>query len=234
MSTRTRTVRRRRAQRGSGELLREEIIVAAKKLLAETSNADDVSMRAVADAVGVTSPSLYLHFADKDQLLAAVVADVFGELDAAMVDGAAEETSPLGRLRAFGLAYVRFAVAHPEQYRLATMDPCPAPPPEVDEVLASSAFAHFNQTVIECIEAGIFAADDPLPITFDLWAAAHGAAALLIAKSYLPWGGAEEFADRVLCAAAIGHAVVGLFDGPPTSEDITAWLAAQPRGTRAR
>ena len=48
------TAKRRRASRGSGEQLREDIIVATKKLLAEAASSDDVSIRAVADAVGVT------------------------------------------------------------------------------------------------------------------------------------------------------------------------------------
>ena len=78
-------VRRARARRGSGDLLREEIVTAAKRLLADADRADDVPMRAVAEAVGVTTPSIYLHFADKQELLSAVVADVFGELDDAMV-----------------------------------------------------------------------------------------------------------------------------------------------------
>src|SRR3954468_6268363 len=101
------TTKRRRASRGAGEQLREEIIVAAKKLLAESGRAEDMSIRKVADAVGVTSPSIYLHFADKNDLLGAVVADVFRELDDAMISGAAEETTPLGRLRAYGLSYIR-------------------------------------------------------------------------------------------------------------------------------
>jgi AcrR family transcriptional regulator len=219
--------KRRRAVRGSGEQLRDEIVVATKKLLSDAGHADDVSVRAVADAVGVTPPSIYLHFADKNELLGAVVADVFRELDDAMVSGAAEEATPLGRLRAYGMSYIRFAVAHPEHYRLATMDPCPRPNIEVDEVLRSSAFEHFNQTVRDCIAAGIFAADDPLPITFDLWAAAHGVASLVIAKPYLPWGELDVFADRALCAAAAGHVVTSFFDEVPTPERLTAWIATQ-------
>lgn len=226
--------KRRRATRGSGEQLREDIIVAAKKLLADSGRADDVSIRAVADAVGVTSPSIYLHFADKSELLGAVVADVFRELDDSMLAGAAEEKTPLGRLRAFGMSYVRFAVTHPEHYRLAAMDPCPQPNIEVDEVLRSSAFEHFNATVVECIAADIFAGDDPLPITFDLWSAAHGVASLVIAKPYLPWGDIDEFADRVLCAAAAGHAVASLFDEALTPDTMTSWISAQRRSQRRR
>ncbi|HWB66778.1 MAG TPA: TetR/AcrR family transcriptional regulator [Mycobacteriales bacterium] len=204
MTTATRSVsRRRRAPRGSGEQLRVEIITAARRLLAEAGDADAVSMRAVADAVGVTSPSLYLHFADKDALIAAVVADVFTELDAAMLEAADGITDPLERLRAFGLAYVRFALSHPQHYRIAVMDPCPTP--DVDRVLASSAFTHFQQAVTACMDAGIFAPDDPLPITLELWTVAHGVASLMITKPFMPWGDPEEFTDRVLCAAALGR-----------------------------
>jgi AcrR family transcriptional regulator len=219
--------KRRRAARGSGDQLRADIITATKKLLMEAGSSQDVSIRAVADAVGVTSPSIYLHFADKNDLLGAVVADTFRELDDAMLAEAATAATPLGRLRACGLAYVRFAVTHPEHYRLAAMDPCPKPNVEVDEVLRSSAFEHFQGTVIECIEAGLFVADDPLPITFALWTAAHGVASLLIAKPYLPWGNLDEFADRVLCAAAAGHAVAGRFPEAPTPDTLEAWIRAQ-------
>ena len=217
--------RRRRAQRGSGEQLRDDIVAAAKELLASARTADDVSIRAVAEAVGVTSPSIYLHFADKAALISAVVVDVFTELDAAMLAGAEGIDEPLGRLRAFGLAYVTFAVDHPEHYRIAAMDPCPQP--DVDEVLASSAFVHFNATVTECMAAGVFAPADPLQVTLELWAAAHGIASLMIAKSYLPWGDKEAIADRVLCSAAIGHAAADILGGDPTTDQVLAWLKGQ-------
>lgn len=214
--------RRRRAQRGSGEQLRAEIVAAAKELMAAASTADDVSIRAVADAVGVTPPSIYLHFEDKNALLSAVVVDVFTELDAAMLAAAEGLTDPLDRLHAFGIAYIRFALAHREHYRIAAMDPCPQP--DVDEVLRSSAFEHFNATVIECVQAGIFAGDDPLPITLQLWAAAHGIASLMITKPFLPWGDVEHVAGRVLCAAAFGRAMGDRLGGDPTPAQVQHWL----------
>jgi AcrR family transcriptional regulator len=217
-------VRRPRAKRGSGDLLRQEIVEAAKGLLAAADSADDVPIRAVADAVGVTTPSIYLHFADKQELLSAVVADVFRELDEAMVAAAATETRPMDRLRAFGLAYVRFALDHREHYRLAMLEPCPTPNLAVDEVLHSSAFAHMQATVEECVAAGIFEGE-PLAISFEMWAAAHGVAALMIAKPYLPFGDPEGFADRVLCSAAVGHAVRPVVGDEPGA--VIEWLARQ-------
>ena len=70
-------LRRRRAPRGSGDQLRDEILDATTDLLLETGHAKAVSIRSVAKRVGVTPPSIYLHFADKDALLDAVCARYF-------------------------------------------------------------------------------------------------------------------------------------------------------------
>ena len=223
------TSRRKRASRGSGEQLRAEIVAATKNLLAESANSDAVSIRMVADAVGVTPPSIYLHFADKDALIEAVVTDVFAELDAAMVAAGEAVTQPLQKLRAYGLAYVKFAVEHPEHYRVATMERCPieGEPRALDTVLADAAFVHFMATVRECMDAGIFAVGDPLPITLQLWSAAHGIASLMIAKPYLPWGDVEAAAEPVLCAAALGRAAADLLGGLPEPDEIVSWLSTQ-------
>ena len=113
--------RRHRAARGQGEALRGEILAAARDLLAETGNQDAVSVRAVAERVGVTTPSIYLHFKDKDDLLDAVCAEVFEALGVALGEAAALDGTPVERLMAEGRAYVRFALDKPEHYRLAFM-----------------------------------------------------------------------------------------------------------------
>ena len=69
-----------RARRGEGDKLREEILVAVSELLDETNDESAVSIRAIADRVGVTAPSIYRHFADKDEMLSAVCAVVFVQL----------------------------------------------------------------------------------------------------------------------------------------------------------
>jgi AcrR family transcriptional regulator len=219
---------RRRASRGSGEELHGEIVEATKRLLADSASADAVSIRAVADAVGVTPPSIYLHFADKDALLSAVVVAVFAELDAAMLAAAEGVDSPMARLCAYGQAYVGFAVEHPEHYRIAAMDPCPRTDQQaLDEVLADSAFNHMRAAVTECIDAGYFAGGDPLALTLDLWTAAHGLASLMIAKPYLPWGDLETVANRVLRAAALGHAAADLIGDDPGPDEVADWLVKQ-------
>src|SRR5277367_5411592 len=114
-------LRRRRAPRGSGILLRDEILDAATELLLETGHAKAMSIRSVAERVGVTPPSIYLHFQDKDTLLDAVCARYFEKLDEEMQRVSAVQSSTVEVLRAQGLAYVRFATENPELYRIATM-----------------------------------------------------------------------------------------------------------------
>ena len=94
----TRTSRRSRSPRGSGELLADEIIDAATSLLLDSEAASAVSIRAVADRVGVTPPSIYLHFDDKDALLEAVCARYFERLDEVALDvvGSGEDPDPHG------------------------------------------------------------------------------------------------------------------------------------------
>ena len=222
---------RRRARRGAGDQLRGEILTAAKTLLARTGDADAVSIRAVADLAHVTSPSIYLHFTDKHHLLDSVVADVFAELDERMNAGPTD-VSPLERLHQQGMAYIRFALESPEHYRLATSF-ARTEVGEIDIVMGTAAFAHFVEAVAGCMDAGIFAPGDPIPVAIDLWAAAHGIASLLIAKPYLPWGDPEQVAERVLHAAAVGRSIADYLD-TPGPEEFAAWRASLPARTDAR
>jgi AcrR family transcriptional regulator len=200
---------------------------AATELLLETGNARSVSIRSVAQRVGVTPPSIYLHFADKDALMDAVCARYFEKLDGEMRRAASKHTSPVELLRAQALAYVRFATQTPELYRIATMGEWRLGS-NIDMTLHSSAFEHLRATAQQLMEDGIYAPDDPTTVALELWSAAHGVAAMLIAKPHLPFGDAEEFTDRVLCSIFCGQVVRGLA-GPGTPQQLAAWVAAQPR-----
>ena len=208
MSTPTNTTaRRRRARRGEGDRLREEVLVAARDLLAETGSEAAVSIRAVADRVGVTPPSIYLHFPDKETLLESVCAEVFTRLDAAMEAAAEGADNPFDGLRERGLAYVRFAIENPEHYRLVLMrrQELGIGPQSLEQLAAQGAFAHIVDSVRACQEIGVFAADEePLQVALALWSAAHGVAALLIVHPWLVGDQADALIARVIDAVGMG------------------------------
>lgn len=97
--------------------LRSSLIDAALELVAE-SDADKVTLRAVARRAGVSAAAPYHHFPDKDALLAAVACDGFdalGKLQSAILGGSG---SAPDRLEQLVIQYVLFAARHRTHYRL--------------------------------------------------------------------------------------------------------------------
>ena len=222
-------LKRRRAPRGSGDQLREEILDATTDLLLETGHAKSVSIRSVAQRVGVTSPSIYLHFADKDALLDAVCARYFERLDEVMQECADHQPTTIERLRAQGLAYVRFAMQTPELYRIAIMEEG-RPGSDIDLTMNSSAFVHMRASIESLMAEGVYPPGDSTMAALELWTVVHGVAALLIARPYLPFGDVEEFADRVTTSACCGHIVTAMIGPDVSPEDTVARLKGLANG----
>jgi AcrR family transcriptional regulator len=192
---------RQRARRGHGERLREEILAAATRLLFETGDEDAVSIRAIAAAVGVTTPSIYLHFADKTELIWAVCEEHFRKLDEELERAAAGSDDPLESLRLRGRAYVRFGLDNAEGYRILFMSRGDLEPKEGfdGDATTSSAFVNLVRAVERCMDAGAIRRDDPTSVAFGLWALVHGVTSLLISLPGFPWPtGPEELVDLLL------------------------------------
>lgn len=202
---------RRRAPRGQGAALRGEVLQAAMDLLAETGSEDAMSLRAVAQRVGVSVPSIYLHFADKQALLDAVCQQVFEALHVRMREAATGAADPFDALRAQGNAYVHFALENPEHYRIVMMTEHPPGSDAVDATIAGGAFGYLLESVQACIDVGVFEGE-PLELALGLWAAAHGVAALLVVKPSFPWPDVDTFVDRTICMAGIGLAAMARLD----------------------
>ncbi|MER8060752.1 MULTISPECIES: TetR/AcrR family transcriptional regulator [unclassified Streptomyces] len=72
--------RRAPSQWGEGGALKEEILAAAARLLAESGREEALSLRAVAREVGIAAPSVYLHFKDRSELVATVTRRAYEKL----------------------------------------------------------------------------------------------------------------------------------------------------------
>jgi AcrR family transcriptional regulator len=193
------TGRRLRARRGEGGQLRDELVAAAERLLATTGDEEAVSIRAIADAVGVSPPAIYLHFPDKDALIFEVCAARFAELDQAIEEAAAGIDDPIDALVARGKAYVRFGVEHPEQYRVLFLRRGTGRKLDADELRTTAAFGNLLGAVERAQREGklsLGAGADAIEIGMELWAVAHGVTSLLIGVHDFPWP--DDFVDRVL------------------------------------
>ena len=196
---------RPRSRRGEGEQLRAEILATTARLLAATGDEEAVSIRAVANAVGVTPPSIYLHFVDKDELIQAVCEETFRLCDAFVEQRVKDIADPAVQLAERGKAYIEFGTQHPEHYRVMFMSKARAHDRE-DAVEEASGFAHLLDNVERCMQAGAIERADPVLVATGLWTLVHGITSLAVAVPGYPAVGLDELVEHMLAAYARGLA----------------------------
>ncbi|MDQ1374328.1 MAG: hypothetical protein QOJ09_1666 [Actinomycetota bacterium] len=195
---------RPRSRRGEGDLLRQEILAKTAHLLATTGDTEAVSIRAVAGAVGVTPPSIYLHFADKDELIRAACEETFQLFDRFVERRVAGIEEPAAQLSERGRAYIDFGVRHPEHYRVLFMGKAQGYPDDsLDEV---SGFVHLVDNVQRCMDAGSIVSQDPVLVATGLWTLVHGITSLAVSVPGYPVVGLDALVDHMLDAYARGLA----------------------------
>lgn len=191
---------------------REKILGAARELFV-AQGVEAVSLRKVAESIGYTAPAIYTHFADKQALLQEMCRQDFGRL-AAVFNQVAMVAHPAERIFRIGMTYIRFAVEHPNHYRLMFMTPRLAelvPPTEEDlaamEDPNRDAYAFLLKTVEEGLGQNLFRADltDAELLAQTLWAGVHGVASMQITHGSCPvadWRPLEARA-RTMCESVL-------------------------------
>ncbi|MGW5108379.1 TetR/AcrR family transcriptional regulator [Nocardia sp. NPDC004123] len=140
---------------------RQRQIAAAARTLLDTQGPEALTMRNVAEALGIKAPSLYKHVPDKTALETLVVAQAFTEVAQAL------ETASARGLPGVAQAYRDYALAHPHVYRLMNYRPLRRDllPPDLEERTA--------QPLVTAVGG------DPARARA-LWAFAHGMVSLEI------------------------------------------------------
>ncbi|MEV6909008.1 TetR/AcrR family transcriptional regulator [Amycolatopsis sp. NPDC051071] len=213
--------KRTKARPGEGEKLREEILGAAEALLGETGTDEALTLRAVAQRTGVSTPSVYLHFPNRDALLEAVCLRVWDELAHRMRDRAGEVDDPMRALSRCARVYARFALDHPVQYRVLLMRPSGGSSPG-----AVACFRYLADATAACVRAGILRGE-PEILAMGLWSAMHGCVSLLIAQPGFDWPEEPEaLIDGVIRMAGLGTALACRVprDAIPPSPELAAGL----------
>ena len=184
---------RARNPRGQGDRLRTDLISSALDLLAETGDPDQVSIRAVAKAAGVSATAAYRHFDDRDALIEAACDACFGEFADRMLAATGGVADPFDRLAAAGAAYLAYARAEHGHYRVLFSNPLVTKPDHddfpTDGDAAGTAFQQLVTIVTECLEAGARPTieGDALYLSFHIWTWIHGIVDLASTHPALPW-----------------------------------------------
>lgn len=185
-----------------------------------------LTMRRVAEEAGVTATALYRHYADKDELLKALVRHVYGIFVQSLACEPPKE-NPEAWLRIAFDRYLRFALEHPNYYRLLFIEPHGIGIdryPEDFEKGKSAGFRQLRDIVAECMRAGVLAgspAKDAADVALSVYAHMHGMITLYLGGRFPERATFERF-----CARSMDR----LFHGLRAPENRHARAS---RGTRA-
>jgi AcrR family transcriptional regulator len=192
------TLERKARHRGH---LRRRILEAARELFTARGYGA-VTLRAVAERIEYSPTAIYGYFPDKQSLVQALCEEDWRHF-AGNFRRAEEEPSPLPRLLGIGDALVRFALAHPNQYRFLFVSGEPdaeGSEPAPRSAAGQEVYGPVRAAVVEAIGAGVFPAhphDEADLIASAFCLAMHGVAAMHVNGGGVPAGNRREPGETI-------------------------------------
>ncbi|KEQ18751.1 TetR family transcriptional regulator [Endozoicomonas numazuensis] len=178
--------------------LRQSLINEATRMIAE-SGVEKLSMRGLAEGVGVSRTAAYHHFKDKNELLCAIAEQGFSQWYDKMGSRLKEVPDDLESwFRGFSHAYIDFAQNHAEQYDLMFGRPIwkNGQPTETLRDISFEAFQCYADFVKKCLPEDHFNQEqDALRVAQVSWSSLHGLSRLLNDGVYLDKAAINSMCD---------------------------------------
>jgi AcrR family transcriptional regulator len=165
---------------------RERIVEEALRIVTE-DGPEGVTIRALAQRLGLSAGSIYTHFRSKDELLQQVAAQGFERLMASTI-GAMELPDPRDAMVEGGRRYLAFAMENPALYRLmfAEVDLARVRADPPVPVPGRALYDLYRDLYARAVESGTLRDVDPELQTLIGWSAVHGFAMLALSGRLPP------------------------------------------------
>ena len=174
--------------------LRSTLLIAARALIAEFG-IEGLSLRKLAERVGVSRTAPYHHFDDKHGLLCAIAAEGFRQrYDFMQTSYNNPQLTDQEKLQQFICEYIRYAAQNPEVYDLM-FGRCIWKQAKSTKDLQDIAYATFQyqlKMIKRWQKLGLIKDADSLRVSQVLWGAMHGIAKLYIDGIYTDVARVEE------------------------------------------
>lgn len=153
--------------------LRDEAIAMVRQ-----DGLDALSMRKLAERVGVSQTAIYHHFSDKQALFCAMGEEGIQLFSGLLQEGLKGEATLEQRFERFVSIYVHFALANPELYELLFGRTTWKGQGEASEAFrgkARAAFRSYAEIIMDLQAEGYFSSDiNPLRLAQVMWGTLHG------------------------------------------------------------
>jgi AcrR family transcriptional regulator len=181
--------------------VRERILDTAQKMMIE-DGFRALSIRKLAARVGYSAGNIYLYFENREAIARELCLRGYAEMLSCLEEGAAAASKPGAKLRGASKAYLEFALARPEMYRLIYMDDPAYLEAVFTERREDDPATRAYELLVE-LAAATLGAKAPRPQAVKLaescWAAMHGIASLKLSCPTFP-----RTPTEALCEAALG------------------------------
>ncbi|MGD6756390.1 TetR/AcrR family transcriptional regulator [Streptomyces sp. BH105] len=177
--------RREQSQWGEGAALRDEILRTAARLLMESGREGDLSLRAVAREVGISAPSIYLHFRNRAELVATLTRRAYRRLAAELrtAKDTAADGEPRAALRTMARHYCAYALDNPRVYHLMFgIERIQVPREDADPSPMREVLQVWRDAVAPLRRGEAGPDDEQLAIL--LWASLHGIVSMAVALPF--------------------------------------------------
>lgn len=150
-------------------------IAKAARALLEKHGAEAVSMRRVADAIGMSAMAIYRHYPNRDALLHRIADDVFAEISASW-EASVKSTDIEQRLIELQDAYLDYALHHPHvfDYAYSVRRDDARRFPEDFRARRSPTLNLVADTLAAGMQKGVFRKDDIWDTAMAFWGLTHG------------------------------------------------------------
>ncbi len=195
----------RQRREAAKQNLREQILAVSREIIAE-EGFPALTMRKLAERIGYSAASLYLHFRNRDEIASEVSRVGYADLLTALssATGKVRRHDPAARLRALATAYIQFGLENPQTYRLIFLGDTAylqavASRPDGDDP-ATRAYGLLIEVARDLITVGFAPpkgisrrprAVTPTELAETLWAGMHGIVSLKLTCPQFPTASAE-------------------------------------------
>lgn len=176
----------------------------------------NLSMRKIAQRLGVSATALYSHFESKDDLLLSLIDTSVETLIEILNEAASQSSDAIDRLRKIAQAYVHFGLDRSQEYEIifaVRPEQMPRYPKEKFRRVRS-AYELLADTIRQGNEEGILDENEPELAAYAIWAELHGVISVILNQrldAKIPTGRFVSF--------AIDHVVDGFVSRRSTLQD---------------